>query len=180
MLPLLLYLLGHILVESQTTLCRRRERGLDIRAVISGQPRWQTQSSVRDLHLFPISIVNFAISSPIYWDSLEIVARTLLKRSPTITINSEYQRLWYWLDQDISNNPPSSDCSILARKQKVLVPFCTFFGLFAPRLRDKPWCQEGTWKAAVFVTPLRLTPFCLVTDAQFGFPPPKRPLNWVH
>ena len=75
---------------------------------------------------------------------------------------------------------PSPDCSTLAPTQKVLVPFCTFFGLFAPRLRDKPWCQEGTWKAAVFVTPLRLTPFCLVTDAQFGFPPLKRPLNWVH
>ena len=46
---LLLYLLGHILVESQTT----GVGGGDIRAVISGQRCWQTHSSVLSLQTYP-------------------------------------------------------------------------------------------------------------------------------
>ena len=75
---------------------------------------------------------------------------------------------------------PSPDCSTLAPTQKVLVPFCTFFGLFAPRLRDKPWCQGGTWKATLF---LILPPLVVVAPCNrcpIWLPASKLAPNWIH
>ena len=172
--PKLLYLLGHILVESQTT----GVGGGDIRAVISGQRWWQTHSSVLYTQTFPNSDSRLQFHNLPFRCLVSCDVCVHLQQRPKFYIDITF-RIPYgsqWTGKSLKT-PPCFDCNILAPTQKVLVPFCTFFGLFAPRLRDKPWCQGGTWKAALFLT---LPPFCLVTDAQFGFPPPKLAPNWIH